>query len=309
MHRQIALNLTLIFFRVINNHVKSLLADHLPDKLESLSNTSMSVNNLTDGLNSALSESLDFFAPLRTSRGTRTKSVPWFSDLTRSLKRACRKLEDRWRTCKSESSRLAWTLSFKHYKHALSAARSSYFSNLINTNKNNHRVLFNTVARLTHSSPVLSSSFTANDFLEFFTDKISQIRNNIISQQPSSTMSSQCSVSWSTSSLSQFKPISAEALASMVAASKPTTCSLDPIPSDLLKELFPILSAPIRAIFNTSLSEGCVPLTYKSAIIKPLLKKPNSDPLVLANYRPVSTLPFLSKILERIVADQLTLHQ
>ena len=52
MHRQIALNLTLIFFRVINNHVKSLLADHLPDKLESLSNTSMSVNNLTDGLNS-----------------------------------------------------------------------------------------------------------------------------------------------------------------------------------------------------------------------------------------------------------------
>ena len=296
------------FFRVINNHVKSLLADHLPDKLESLSNTSMSVNNLTDGLNSALSESLDFFAPLRTSRGTRTKSVPWFSDLTRSLKRACRKLEDRWRTCKSESSRLAWTLSFKHYKHALSAARSSYFSNLINTNKNNHRVLFNTVARLTHSSPVLSSSFTANDFLEFFTDKISQIRNNIISQQPSSTMSSQCSVSWSTSSLSQFKPISAEALASMVAASKPTTCSLDPIPSDLLKELFPILSAPIRAIFNTSLSEGCVPLTYKSAIIKPLLKKPNSDPLVLANYRPVSTLPFLSKILERIVADQLTLH-
>ncbi|XP_073320704.1 uncharacterized protein [Pagrus major] len=283
-------------------------ADHLPDKLESLSNTSMSVNNLTDGLNSALSETLESFAPLRTSRGTRTKSAPWFSDLTRSLKRACRKLEDRWRTCKSESSRLAWTLSFKHYKHALSAARSSYFSNLIETNKNNHRVLFNTVARLTHSSPVLSSPFTANDFLVFFTDKISQLRNNIISQQLSSTVSSQCSVSWSTSSLSQFKPISAETLASMVAASKPTTCSLDPIPSDLLKELLPILNAPIRAILNTSLSEGCVPLTYKSAIIKPLLKKPNSDPLVLANYRPVSTLPFLSKILERIVADQLTVH-
>ena len=166
MHRLFALNPH--SFRPINNHVKSLLADHLPDKLESFSNTAMSVNNLTDSLNSALLESFESFAPLRTSSGTRTKSVPWFSDLTRSLKQACCRLEDKWRTCKSESSRVAWTLSFKCYKHALSAARSSCFSNLIETNKNNHRVLFNTVARHTHSSPVLSPCFTANDFFRVF---------------------------------------------------------------------------------------------------------------------------------------------
>ena len=43
----------------------------------------------------------------------------------------------------------------------------------------------------------------------------------------------------------------------------------------------------------------------KSAVIKPLLKKENLDCNILKNYRPVSNLPFLSKVLERVVAKQL----
>ncbi len=38
------------------------------------------------------------------------------------------------------------------------------------------------------------------------------------------------------------------------------------------------------------------------------LKKPTLDPEVLANYRPISNLPFLSKVLEKIVAAQLQIH-
>ena len=44
---------------------------------------------------------------------------------------------------------------------------------------------------------------------------------------------------------------------------------------------------------------------YKHAIITPILKKPLLDPNIIANYRPISQLPFISKILERIVAIQL----
>ena len=51
-------------------------------------------------------------------------------------------------------------------------------------------------------------------------------------------------------------------------------------------------------IINTSLTTGIVPRDLKSAIIKPLLKKPSLDKNLLKNYRPVSNLPFLSKILE-----------
>ena len=40
-------------------------------------------------------------------------------------------------------------------------------------------------------------------------------------------------------------------------------------------------------------------------MIKPLIKKPNLDISLLSNYRPISNLPFLSKILEKVVAKQL----
>ena len=40
-------------------------------------------------------------------------------------------------------------------------------------------------------------------------------------------------------------------------------------------------------------------------MVRPLLKKPNLDPTVLSNFRPVSHLPFLSKVLEKVVFIQL----
>ena len=58
-------------------------------------------------------------------------------------------------------------------------------------------------------------------------------------------------------------------------------------------------------MINLSLLSGYVPQSFKVAVIKPLLKKPTLDPGVLANYRPISNLPFLSKILEKVVTKQL----
>ena len=45
--------------------------------------------------------------------------------------------------------------------------------------------------------------------------------------------------------------------------------------------------------------------SYKSAIVTPLLNKPSLDPNDLKYYRPVSTLSFMSKILEKVVVSQL----
>ena len=57
-------------------------------------------------------------------------------------------------------------------------------------------------------------------------------------------------------------------------------------------------------MINSSLIIGYVPQSFKVAVIKPLLKKPY-DPEVLANYRPTSNLPFMSKNLEKVIAKQL----
>ena len=64
----------------------------------------------------------------------------------------------------------------------------------------------------------------------------------------------------------------------------------------------------ITTIINHSLSSGSFPSSFKSAIVRPLLKKVTLDPENLKNYRPVSNLPFLSKILEKVVLKQLLDH-
>ena len=49
-------------------------------------------------------------------------------------------------------------------------------------------------------------------------------------------------------------------------------------------------------------------IMWPSAIVKPRIKKPTLDPEILTNYRPVSNLSFLSKIIEKVVARQLLDH-
>ncbi len=73
---------------------------------------------------------------------------------------------------------------------------------------------------------------------------------------------------------------------------------LDPIPSKLLKEVLPEVIDPLLAIINSSLSLAYVPKTFKLAVIKASHKKTQLEPKV--NYRPISNLPFLSKILEKV---------
>ena len=61
-------------------------------------------------------------------------------------------------------------------------------------------------------------------------------------------------------------------------------------------------------MINASLTSSHVPAEFKHVIVKPLLKKPALDKDILNNYRPVSNLPFVSKLVERVIAKQLNMH-
>ena len=81
---------------------------------------------------------------------------------------------------------------------------------------------------------------------------------------------------------------------------------LDPIPTWLIKESRSELLPVMTNIINSSLRSSQVPKSMKSAIVTPLLKKSTLDPDILKNYRPVSNLSYISKLLERVVAGRLT---
>jgi len=164
------------------------------------------------------------------------------------------------------------------------------------------------VARLTNkqTSPEqnISLQFSSDDFMNFFTEKIKSIRNTIVNVQPLAAFYDSASIIAPQEQSQCFTTIGQEELNKLIIASKPTTCLLDPIPTKLLKELSPVAQEPLLNIINSSLSLGHVPKPFKLAVIKPLIKKPQLDPNVLANYRPISNLPFMSKILEKVVSAQ-----
>ena len=63
----------------------------------------------------------------------------------------------------------------------------------------------------------------------------------------------------------------------------------------------------IADIINISLRDGIFPETLRKALVRPLLKKPNLD-LLDKNYRPVSNLSYVSKLIEQVAAVQLVNH-
>ena len=88
---------------------------------------------------------------------------------------------------------------------------------------------------------------------------------------------------------------------------KKTSCGLDGLSSEMLKECKEELAGPLTIIINRSICSGVFPKDWKIAKIAPLLKK--GDATKRENYRPVALLCVAGMILEKIVADQITIGQ
>ena len=84
-----------------------------------------------------------------------------------------------------------------------------------------------------------------------------------------------------------------------------TSSGYDDLSSKVLKQRAPIIHPLIKIIINQSLVTGIFPKKLKHAIVTPIYKGKNSDPQEFINYRPISLLPTLSKILEKVVQKQL----
>uniref|UniRef100_A0A3P9HF32 Reverse transcriptase domain-containing protein n=1 Tax=Oryzias latipes TaxID=8090 RepID=A0A3P9HF32_ORYLA len=74
----------------------------------------------------------------------------------------------------------------------------------------------------------------------------------------------------------------------------------------MLKDLCSSLTRPITKIINLSLSQKTFPSTWKPAIVSPIIK--SGDLHSMSNYRPISILPTVSKIAEKLVAKQIINH-
>ena len=162
------------------------------------------------------------------------------------------------------------------------------------------------------SSPLpitISLECLPDQFSTYFHDKVAIIKNQLDCGTLHALVSPyNHDTEFHHTPFTSFQPITTDYLHSVVTKCAPKSCELDPIPTSLLLECLDTVLPTMTSIINDSLKSGVFPSIYKSAIVTPLLKKPSLDPNDLKNYRPVSNLSFMSKILEKVVVSQLMSH-
>ena len=169
--------------------------------------------------------------------------------------------------------------------------------------------LCGTVSKRFYTGPLLlfyqtahsNKTDLANTFCKFFYDKILKIGSTLKSSTPSSVTRPNSTKN----TLSSFTAVSEEDLLKILKSSPSKSCDLDPIPMSLVKECADILITPITKTVNYSIKEGSFPNCFKMAYVAPFQKKLSLDRNILKNYRPVSNLSFISKLIEKVVAKQL----
>lgn len=102
-----------------------------------------------------------------------------------------------------------------------------------------------------------------------------------------------------------FKPVLPEDIIKVISKNlKPkNTCGIDGISSNMLKSLTHSISMPIANLINQCIETGVFPDKLKIAKVLPLHKKDAKD--IFDNYRPISILPSISKIFERVIFNQI----
>ena len=152
-------------------------------------------------------------------------------------------------------------------------------------------------ANQSHQPPKNSPS--AQQFADFFEAKVAAVRRltgggEVLSELPPAS-----------EFLDRFQPCTIEEVRSIIMASPSKTCHLDPLPTDVLKKFLPELLPYITDMCNASLEQDNLPLSQSHAIITPRLKKAGADTSDVKNFRPVSNLTFMSKVVEKLVCRQL----
>ena len=104
-----------------------------------------------------------------------------------------------------------------------------------------------------------------------------------------------------------FQPITVDITSRIIDSLKPkTSTGVDCISNKLLKYVRNVISEPLTIIINQMLNMGVFPDLLKISKVIPIYKK--EDDTMFLNYRPISLLPSISKIFEKVILEQLTTY-
>ena len=147
---------------------------------------------------------------------------------------------------------------------------------------------------------------TAEEMSKYYVEKIRKIREEI--NPDNAVNKTNQFIKNSENDFTNFSPITLVALEKLVKGINNKTSRSDPVPTEIIKQNLTAVLPLIQYIINSSFSQKTFPDQLKLAYITPIIKDASKSHEDYKNYRPVSSLPFLSKILEKAIYDQLYHH-
>ncbi len=269
----------------------------------------------------SMSEVLDKHAPVIEKTVIERNFTPWSRKDIIIEKRLKRKYERKWKRTRLEVDYQIYKAQRNKYNNLLNELTDKKWAKVIDENEHDHKVLYREIKKRTNKkreNPLPkhdSKTELANEFSDFFNDKIETIRdkleeiNQIADKETKIKEACKHDTKFKGQALSNFKLLAKESVKKLLKKAKNKTSNLDPMPTEILKECIEVdeLLTLMTEIVNTSLKHGIFVDPLKHADIKPLIKKLGLA-LEKKNYRPVSNLSFISKIIEAAVVEQYIQH-
>ena len=268
--------------------------------------------------NSSLQQCLDKHAPLTISKVIRRDRPPWMDDEYVRERAKRRKFERVYKRTRCFIDKRCLEIQTKICKDLVLAKRSHNLNQKIISQCNNQKSLFNLVNNMSGKSKAFvlpevhgNKDILSNDFNNFFTKKVIDIQSTF-PRGPEANLGGDYIIEEESilinDCLYDFEPCTTDEVKSILKISGIKVSPADILPAPLLSISIDVLIPFITDLINLSLSLGSIDGCLKEAIIRPLLKAHNLDINIFNNYRPVSNLQFVGKLIERVVLSRLQSH-
>ena len=309
----VEINLEKKLYKTISyRNTKCINWDHLQEEVHNKLNISEESSfevNVTK-YNETLSSSVSEHAPLKTQTLKLVRDAPWFDTEYENLRKLRRKAEKQYRKSGLEVHKEDYRNLRKQCTDKAHKKKCRYYADRLEST--NGKVLYSVVNQLLDNKQdkVLPDSKDdaqlANDFMSYFIDKIRKIRLKF--DNGGQPLSATCPTVPNVK-LSSFEPTNCGEILQIVKSFGIKCSPDDPMPSDILKKITNTFVPIWTELVNLSLSEGSMDC-LKSAILLPLIKDLENYMVKdnFKNYRPVSNLQYIGKLIERVISIRLNKH-
>ena len=248
--------------------------------------------------------------PLKRRKKKGAKLRPWRDNPeVREVLRLRRKAERAWEDNRTSITKKQFNELKRQFGRVDKEARTKYVKDDLEESRDDPKALQRKLSRLLGNSETFLPETSdkrklADDFADFFVGKVEKIRSTVMEEQNQRNMRNAVHQA-PVCCFEKFEEVSTEKLKRIVKDMPDKTCDLDPVPTWLVKGCIDELATVLCKFVNLSLGSSSVPEILQQALVFPTIKNQHGDKDSLTNYRPVSNLPFISKLLEKVVLEQL----